>query len=255
MSDKKHLIWSSDTGTLDDWKDAIYEALVEGYGGLGDNWREATVNNAWEEKVQQNVDYYDNMLVKDFKAARQEFIDNYDYQPDVDKFIEENETECWDYIRDLNNNYLGDEQLNLSSIKPQGRICIFGYFVSWNGKSMLASVPDELVDVSSCLKLTGYMEKAAEVTEYYVENGDFVCYEGHHDSSTSRNKYYFREFPADMTDEEIKEVFNKVNKSNDFSALFEATESLAPEICKVYGWNYEPNEYDIIQPLLENGRK
>ena len=251
----KHLIWSSDIGTLDDWKDAIYDALINDLSGLDNDWRDSVVAAAWYEKVENNADYYDNMLVKDFKAAKEKFYDEYDYQPDVDAYIEENEDKCYDYIVDLNNSYIEDVQINCSDIQPKGRICIFGDFITWNGSKMVAAIPDELVDVSACFKKDGYLKTQSTDIEYCIENGDFVCYEAHHDSDTNRNKYYFRVFPADMTEEDIEEVFDKVNKTKKFDAVFEATESLAPGICKVYGWDYEPNEYDVIQPEQGNGRK
>ena len=247
---EKHWIWSYDYGTIDDWKDSIRECLMV-YDDDYNDEKEQNADAAWEEKVSKDPDYYDNMLVKDYKAARKDFLDNYSSELSVDEYIEKNESKCYDYIAETNMQYLDDERMNLSEVVPEGRIVIFGHLGLWNGSPFLAAVPDDLKSVSDCLKST-YQKRGNTDNEYYIEDGDFQCDEHHHDGT---NHYIFRAFPANMDDDKIEDILYKAKETNDLSVIYENTESLAPGICKVYGWDYEPNEYDVIQPEQGNGRK
>ena len=241
---KEHIIWTSDTGTLDMWTDAIEEDLME----KDDDYilsKGIEANNAWAEKVSADPDKYDEMKVKDYREMMLAFIEKYkaDNPANVDEYIQLNREKCNDYVYKLNNGYLGDEMMNLKDIKT-GRIIYFGtpFFVS---------APNELVSVSACLD-EKYLRSDAFGKEYYVQDGDFKCTETDHDG-----KWYstYRAFPVGTSDEFIDEIIDKVEKTKDFSVIYDATESLAPEICKVYGWEYEPNEYDLVLPGQDNGRK
>lgn len=213
--------------------------------------------NAWAEIIAEEPDKYDNMLVKNYRAEMEQFLKKYDeeHPADVDEYISNNEVECYRAVEEENEFYLDDERDNLGDIKPNGKIVIFGHLALWNGSPAVAATSDKLKTVSDCLQRTHMQAGTDTEIEYYVSDGDFQCRESHHDSGKSANHYTFRLFSPDMDDDEIEDILYKCKEKNDFTLIYENTESLAPEICKVYGWDYEPNQYDLVLPGEDKNRK
>lgn len=235
----KHIIWKSDIGDLDLWKDAIEEEMMENDEFFAA--RNDVAENEWYMKVEADKERYDNMLVKDYNAEKISFIEQYidEHPVDVEQYIRDNEEKCYNYVLKLNEMYLDDEKVNLSEIKDR-RIIVFGKLGLWNGPRLVASAPDELRSVSDCLKRSNMRNGDSEI-EYYIDDGDLKCTEHHHDGT---NSYTYRFFSDNIDDDDIDELIYKAKESSDFSVIYKATKSLAPEICAVYGWTYEPNDYD-----------
>ena len=139
------------------------------------------------------------------------------------------EHEQYRLCAEMNDEYLGDEQANLSK-DLKATIVVIANFGLWDGvhdaweifekKSNLADVLDaEILGMDCDMK-----------REYYVHNGEVRAKVFHHDGG---NYYTFRKTRGDLTDAEKDRI---CNHEVEYAELMQMTESLASDVCAVYGW-------------------
>lgn len=126
-------------------------------------------------------------------------------------------------------NNINDERANLDIEVPEG-ILIIANLGLWHGTRHAYS-DKEPTNVRDCLygHCGGYLK-------FYVEDGEFMAEETHHDGT---NHYKFRKWASGVSDEQKDELRNAIYNGEESKAdrlIYELTESLAPEIAKVYGW-------------------
>lgn len=156
-------------------------------------------------------------------------IDVDDWQDLLDEYPEvTDEYEQYSICVDMNNEYFGDEQANLNVEVPTDIVAMAdmglwhgrrdGWRVLWNRRNLSDVLSFDLLSCS------------VEYAEWFVEDGDLQATGMHHDGT---NHYVFRRLRDDLTDEDIE-------KLEDFEVTYEElldmTVSLAPDVCKVYGW-------------------
>lgn len=170
------------------------------------------------------------------KAKKHVVWQNYHLDPDDwADFIDEcypdaTEYERWEAISEENWMYLDDERANLNVTLP-GRIVMIADLGLWYGRRDGYEVT-ESENLRECLS---FMEDCW-YAEWYVEDGEFQSRQSHHDGN---NHVTYRLLP-DSTSDEIWEKIEDGDCTGE--DLMEWTESLAPYVCKVYGWEYEKEQ-------------
>lgn len=118
---------------------------------------------------------------------------------------------------DLNWVYLEEERLNLNIDLP-GWIIMIGTIETWDGK-VYGYCIKPADNLSDCLEFM----KDCDLAEWYVQDGEFQARQSHHDGT---NHVIYRLLP-----------FKAKADGLTLGELWEVTKSLAPYVCKVYGWN------------------
>lgn len=157
--------------------------------------------------------------VKDYKDLLNE-----EYPEITDEY--EQYRVCWEYNQDV----LEDEKANLGHIIFAHPIIQIAELGLWFGKRTSYKVigddrGSKLTDIfSSC---------CGDDQEYYVEDGDACCDDYHHDGM---NHYIYRELRCDeeCAEDLLDALYSQ--KPVDQKLIEKYTKSIAPEICKVYGW-------------------
>lgn len=133
--------------------------------------------------------------------------------------------EIMDMMLDLNASYLNDEIANLD-IELDSSIIIIASLGLWNGRKhgykLLGS------NINDCLR------QQFDDMSFYVESGDFQGTEHHHDGT---NYYLYRKLKADLNQKEIDDFLDiAYRREPSKEEIDKYTESLAPYINNVYGW-------------------
>ena len=242
MSKKENefMIWSSNFD-VNDYKEDLKFALKEGYIGNREEEIEKASINAWELHEGENQEKYDNMLYKDYRQKKIEFIKNFIEKAEasitdeeVDKFIDSNYDEAYDYVAELNNTYLENdkEQLNIFT---EGTILCIEACERWSG---IVYGVEEVKgnNISDCLQSR---IRSNEGMDFYVnkETMELCQREYHHDGT---NCYVYREVKDTATEQDIDEFLDKV-RSGSFTQedLDKVTKSMGEYIQKVYGFEVE----------------
>lgn len=125
---------------------------------------------------------------------------------------------------DLNWVRLEEERLNLNIDLP-GSIVMIGSISRWDGTFVGHCVKDS-DNLSDCLEFLN----CCEYGEWFVEGGEFQSRQSHHDGT---NHITYRLLPNGLS----ADICEKL-ESGEYSLedLWGWTESLAPYVCKVYGW-------------------
>lgn len=141
-------------------------------------------------------------------------------------------------LYELNETDLECEKDNLQTIHiPNGIICIASLGL-WNGTKPAYSEND-YKDIPACI---GTKTGDAIDTEFYVEDGELVQAEHHHDGT---NYYIFRSWKENISDYQKNSARDKlyeiINQSDDMNIMLNALERLTCpvglKIGEVYGWN------------------
>ena len=157
---------------------------------------------------------------------------NYDVNvEDWRDFLEEaypdvtDEGEQYDVCCDLNWERLDDERHNLD-VRLPGYIVLIGSISRWNGTLVGHCIKDS-DNLGDCLELMN----CCEYGEWFVEGGELQSRQSHHDGT---NHIIYRLLPNGLSDDICEKL-----ESGEYSLedLLGWTESLAPYVCKVYGWN------------------
>lgn len=160
---------------------------------------------------------------------------NYDLDPDDEcwkewldeEYPDANENERWQIICETNWAYLDDERMNLSVALP-GRVVMIGSNGLWYGTVHGWSLK-KANNLNACLEFMN----SCDYAEWYVQGGEFHSRQSHHDGT---NHVIYRLLPYSVSDEILERVEYHDCKYED---VMRWTESLAPYVCKVYGWTME----------------
>lgn len=151
----------------------------------------------------------------------------------VDDMKHEEEYEDWDDSQmfweeayGINNEYLNDEKV-LLDIELDQPIIAAADLGSWNGHSIRigTSFGSNVRDIFKAMRNPDYIE-----CSFFIEDRN-VFFEGsHHDG---RNRVMFRKLKKGVNIDDITD--DVTHKDQFWSNYFDKTESIAPEICEVYG--------------------
>lgn len=166
---------------------------------------------------------------------------NYNEDEVREAFIECNghepsESELWEFVySDIEMNY-DAEKANLGVLDNLGDVIAIASLGLWNGRRFGIAV---LPSVRDCLRYT------EDYASFYVEENDFQSVRHHHDGT---NYIYYR-LPRAGYD--IDDIVDRIREAEfDFTVIDKFTKSLAPHICKVYGWNPQP-----VYKVFESGKR
>ena len=140
------------------------------------------------------------------------------------------EYEQYSLCCDMNAEYLDDEKSNLCK-DLHSPIVVIANFGLWDGVHDAWAVFDkkrnlaDIFDVDTIGMDCGDMRR-----EYYVHDGELRAKAYHHDGG---NYYTFRKMRGDLTDAEKDRLYNH---EVEYDELMHMTESLASDVCAVYGW-------------------
>lgn len=145
----------------------------------------------------------------------------------VDDFIKSHENEVYEKVTALNNDYLGDERINLN-VQTKGKLMVIADLGLWDGHhSGFKYIKTD--NIADCLS------SSCDSAEWYVdENGDLRCTASHHDGT---NHYRYREVKPDLGDDEVDRFEEKLYYGKATESDIEAcTIPIGTYIAKVYGW-------------------
>lgn len=136
------------------------------------------------------------------------------------------------YIYDLNNQFLDDEQANLGDIRYEDDIVLIANLGLWNGRRCGFKEMNTRY-VSECLR-SGYVNSISDI-EYYVDKlGDFRADESHHDGT---NHYLFRVWKPGLSEVQKENFLNKVYCGQvTRKDITRYTNRIGEDIAQVYGW-------------------
>ena len=170
------------------------------------------------------------MTEKDHMIWSNYYLDIDDWRDDL---LEENpdasESELVQMMYDRNDDYLGDERMNLN-IQLSSPILVIGDLGLWHGRRMgYKEIPSG--NIRDCL----YSD--TDYSTWYVDRkGDFRCDAIHHDGS---NHYLYRAYKPGATEAQIERLKEKIYDGVATRAdIARVTQRLGDEISKVYGWNF-----------------
>ena len=143
----------------------------------------------------------------------------------VEDFMAAYEDECYRWVADLNNDYLGDERINLN-VTTKGRIICIADLGLWNGRRKGYKILSN--NISNCLS-----DSCNEV-EWYVEGVDMKATAHHHDGT---NYYLYRELKPGLSEAQeenfLDKIYNGVVTKQDITRY---TKSIGHYAKEVYGW-------------------
>ena len=137
------------------------------------------------------------------------------------------EYDQYNLVSELNDEYLGDEQMNCN-IHTDGRIIAIANLGFWNGRRIGYKLLDH--NVNDCLQF----EKDCDYAEFYCDRYDLKSTQHHHDGSHCITYREFRpNITSDQADNFCWKLYNGKATQNDITRY---TRSLKPYVNKVYGW-------------------
>ena len=174
--------------------------------------------------IWSNVD----LDIEDFREGYADYleINGLDKDPNDDDAI-------YDYMIEINNEYLWDERANLD-IQLSQPILLIADLGRWNGRF---SGYQELQsgNIKHCL-----YSDIDYLTWFVDKDGDLRCDATHHDGT---NHYLYRVYRDDATEEQIEDLKEKLYNGTATQKDVEAvTRRLGDEIGKVYGWEFPKKE-------------
>ena len=133
----------------------------------------------------------------------------------------------YEYMLETNDDYLGDERMNLN-IQLSQPIIIIAVLGLWNGR-VSGYKEIESGNIADCLT------RQQDYDTWYVdEEGDLRCDSVHHDGT---NRLLYRVFKDDVSEEQMDDLKEKIYEGKVTQADIDAvTRRLGDEIAKVYGW-------------------
>ena len=147
----------------------------------------------------------------------------------VEEYGPMSDSELYDKVIEVNNDYLDDERVNLGGIVfPEGLICIARLGL-WDG------VHDGYRDIDSGKIIDCFNITVGEFVEWYVDGyGNLRCTDSHHDGT---NTYVVRRWKPGLS-EDAKDRFRCyiVNGKAPASIYSRYTVAVGQPIADVYGW-------------------
>ncbi len=236
------MIWSSNIGDIEDWKDWIKEEITENDRYVD---KDDYAEKAWEKIEKADQEKYDNMPHKQYVAEHDAFIENYELRltdEELETIIKENYDEIYNDIHEMNQEYLYDEigydtrsghtKGNLDYCEEvKGTILCIGELGLWNGTRHVA----EIIDGDSIVKCIKCRTRSAEDSEYFVEKdtGELKQYDHHHDGT---NTFTYREVKTSVSDAELYNLINKIREGTATETdINKLTKTMGGYVLKLYG--------------------
>lgn len=172
-----------------------------------------------------NINYEE--WIEQMKSDLENYLLDNEYESTVDEYIEENSDAIYNYISELNNDYLFDEKTNLN-IDCNDIICIAD-IGRWNGRKAGYCLEGNNISQILHTHVNGFSD-----IEFFVQNGELQATEWHHDGT---NYYTYRELKPNLSEVQTDELFEKI-LSGRFTVkdLNKYTKPLGNTVSKVYGW-------------------
>ena len=156
-------------------------------------------------------------------------LDYKDWKADLEEnYPHLSEQERVEMMYEINNDYLGDERINLN-IQLSRPILVIADLGLWDGRH---NGYKELQsgNISDCLS------SESDYTTWYVDKqGDLRCDAIHHDGT---NHYLYRTYKDNATDSQIERLQDKIyNGTATRADITRVTRRLGDDIAKVYGFD------------------
>lgn len=145
------------------------------------------------------------------------------------------ETELRDLMYEINDDYLGDEQMNLRSINVPNGICCMGDLGLWMGRRC-GYPKHELNQVTDCLR--SFCDSMCDTHIYVDEKGELRTREAHHDGT---NFYWFRAYKPNVSEaqkERLHDLLYSGQAEKAEAYMRRITYRLGDLIGDVYGWTF-----------------
>ena len=143
---------------------------------------------------------------------------------DIDDRDPDDENDIYDWMVETNNDYLGDEQMNLDKV-VDGRILVIADLGLWDGRKsgykILGTNIKEIFDIG------GF-----DYAEFFGDGKDIRAKEIHHDGT---NYYLYRVI---REDQDIDKLLDAIYNGEEISSqkLNYYTRSLYKDVADIYGW-------------------
>ena len=160
-----------------------------------------------------------NLDIEDWRDGYKEFLEINEMDGDPN-----DEDAIYDWMVEMNNEYLGDEQMNLNKV-VEGRILVIAGLGLWNGRKQgYKIIGNNINDI--------FNHGAYDDTEWYGDGYNIRCTTHHHDGT---NHYLYRVIREDRNiDNLLDAIYNGEEITN--SKLNYYTKSLYKDVAKIYGW-------------------
>ncbi len=137
------------------------------------------------------------------------------------------EHEQYDLILEENDFQFNCERENLN-VELGSRIVIIADLGLWFGRRSGYKILDE-TNLRECLTFS----PSCDFAEWFIEGGEFQSTQIHHDG---RNCYTYRAIREDLSQDDLFRLEDEIIPTGE---LMQMTRSLAPEVCKVFGWEVD----------------
>lgn len=164
-----------------------------------------------------------NLDIEDWRDGYKEFLEI----NGIDDRDPDDEDDIYDWMVELNDEYLGDEQMNCN-IHTDGRIIAIANLCFWNGRRIGYKLLDH--NVNDCLQF----EQGCDYAEFYCDRYDLCSTQYHHDGS---HCITYREFRPNITSDQADNFCWKLYEGKATQKdITRYTRSLKPYVNKAYGW-------------------
>lgn len=173
----------------------------------------------------------------DWKEAYKEHCELNDLE-----FVPDDESAVYDFMVEMNSEYLEDERSNLNVQLPTA-ILVIADLGRWNGRFQ-GYKEIESGNIKDCLQLD------CDYHTWFVdEAGDLRCDAVHHDGV---NHYLYRAYRDGVSDEEIEDLKELLYEGKATSDDIErVTVRLGDEIGKVYGWEFPAVDESSLDSVID----
>lgn len=137
-------------------------------------------------------------------------------------------------LYDENSIWRDAEKMNLDAGEPFDAVIIEEMHL-WNGIRYNARIVKDVTP--AVIFATG---REYDETVMFAENGDIQMHTSHHDGT---NEFLFRKVPKNTDMSELKHIIEaymagpKPRNTTTFTNLMAATESMYPDVARIYGWD------------------
>lgn len=225
------MIWSSDVGDINDWKDWIKEEIYENGRYIDKNEYAEAV---WSENEKANQEKYDNMPHKQYVAEHDAFIENFNLQltdEELQEFIDDNYELFMDDIKDMNEVYLFDQ---IGYDFDNGKHCSGNLEYCDEIKGTILCIGEHeaaIVDGNSIVDCFKSYIRDTDI-EYYVEKDTL---EFKQDLGTET--FIFREVNPSVSEDKLQKLIDNINNGKATKAdIDKITKPMGKYIQQVYGF-------------------
>ena len=162
-----------------------------------------------------------NLDIEDWRDAYKEYLEENGFDERHD-----NDDDLYKWMMETNDEYLGDEQMNLDKI-VDGRILVIADLGLWDGRKagykILGPNISDIFDINP---------EGFDYAEFYGDGHDIRATEHHHDGA---NYYLYRIIREDS---DIDILLDAIYNGEEITSeqLDEYTKSLYQDVADVYGW-------------------